>query len=51
MLGADPSLIDSRKYVEPAREAVAQEAARLLGVLGTPAAVPGQYATQAPARG
>ncbi|MFJ9407844.1 ketose-bisphosphate aldolase [Streptomyces sp. NPDC101393] len=51
VLGADPSLIDSRKYVKPAREAVAQEAARLLEVLGTPVAVPGQYATQAPARG
>ncbi|MEU3989344.1 class II fructose-bisphosphate aldolase [Streptomyces platensis] len=50
-LGADPSLVDSRKYVKPAREAVAEEAARLLGVLGTPATVPGQYATQAPARG
>ncbi|UNO43062.1 class II fructose-bisphosphate aldolase [Streptomyces sp. MST-110588] len=50
-LGADPELIDSRKYVKPAREAVAQEAARLLGVLGAPATVPGQYAPQAPARG
>lgn len=50
-LGADPSLVDSRKYVKPAREAVAEEAARLLDVLGTPATVPGQYATQAPARG
>ncbi|MER7154487.1 class II fructose-bisphosphate aldolase [Streptomyces lydicus] len=50
-LGADPSLVDSRKYVKPAREAVAEEAARLLGVLGTPATVPGQYAAQAPARG
>ncbi len=50
-LDADPSLVDSRKYVKPAREAVAEEAARLLGVLGTPAAVPLQYAAQAPARG
>jgi len=50
-LGADPSLVDSRKYVKPAREAVAEEAARLLGVLGTPATVPGRYATQASARG
>ncbi|MGA4949428.1 class II fructose-bisphosphate aldolase [Streptomyces lydicamycinicus] len=50
-LGADPSLVDSRKYVKPAREAVTEEAARLLDVLGTPATVPGQYATQAPARG
>ncbi|MER6843283.1 class II fructose-bisphosphate aldolase [Streptomyces platensis] len=50
-LGADPSLVDSRKYVKPAREAVAEEAARLLGVLGTPATVPGQYVTQASARG
>lgn len=50
-LGADPSLVDSRKYVKPAREAVTEEAARLLDVLGTPATVPGQYATQATARG
>ncbi|WP_328743107.1 class II fructose-bisphosphate aldolase family protein [Streptomyces caniferus] len=50
-LGADPSLVDSRKYLKPAREAVAEEAARLLGVLGAPATVPGQYAAQAPARG
>ncbi|WP_407288527.1 ketose-bisphosphate aldolase [Streptomyces sp. BP-8] len=50
-LGADPSLVDSRKYVKPAREAVAEEAARLLGVLGTPATVPVQYAAQSPARG
>ncbi|WP_327153881.1 class II fructose-bisphosphate aldolase [Streptomyces tubercidicus] len=50
-LGADPSLVDSRKYIKPAREAVAEEAARLLEVLGTPAAVPDQYAAQAPARG
>ncbi|WP_329171476.1 class II fructose-bisphosphate aldolase family protein [Streptomyces decoyicus] len=50
-LGADPSLVDSRKYIKPAREAVAEEAARLLDVLGTPATVPGQYAAQAPARG
>ncbi|MGG7570486.1 class II fructose-bisphosphate aldolase [Streptomyces sirii] len=50
-LGADPSLVDSRKYVKPAREAVAEEAARLLGVLGTPATLPVQYAAQAPARG
>lgn len=51
ILGADPSLVDSRKYVKPAREAVAEEAARLLGVLGTRATVPDRYATQAPARG
>ncbi|MDT0454225.1 class II fructose-bisphosphate aldolase [Streptomyces sp. DSM 41527] len=50
-LGADPSLVDSRKYLKPAREAVAEEAARLLEVLGTPATVPDQYAAQAPARG
>ncbi|MGW8377452.1 class II fructose-bisphosphate aldolase [Streptomyces sp. ODS28] len=36
ILAEDPMLIDSRKYVGPAREAVTQEAARLLGVLGTP---------------
>ncbi|MGW3008835.1 class II fructose-bisphosphate aldolase [Streptomyces sp. NPDC001219] len=50
-LGADPSLVDSRKYMKPAREAVAGEAARLLEVLGTPTTVPGQYAAQATARG
>ena len=33
-LEGDPALIDSRKYVAPAREAVAEEAARLLGVIG-----------------
>jgi fructose-bisphosphate aldolase, class II len=37
-LGADPDLVDSRKYLGPAREAVAQEAARLLQVLTTPVA-------------
>ncbi|MFI9077072.1 class II fructose-bisphosphate aldolase [Streptomyces sioyaensis] len=50
-LDTDPALVDSRKYIKPARAAVAEEAARLLDVLGTPAAVPGQYAAQAPARG
>ncbi|NLU68932.1 class II fructose-bisphosphate aldolase [Streptomyces sp. HNM0574] len=34
-LGADPELNDSRKYVAPARAAVTDEAARLLGALGT----------------
>ncbi|WP_030890760.1 class II fructose-bisphosphate aldolase [Streptomyces sp. NRRL F-5053] len=34
-LDADPALIDSRKYVAPAREAVATEAARLLQLLGS----------------
>ncbi|OEU91837.1 fructose-bisphosphate aldolase [Streptomyces abyssalis] len=37
-LSESPSLIDSRKYVGPAREAVSQEAERLLRLLGTPAA-------------
>ncbi|MFI9051489.1 ketose-bisphosphate aldolase [Streptomyces sp. NPDC053427] len=50
-LGADLALIDSRKYIKPAREAVAQEAARLLDVLSTPVAVPEQYAAQAPTPG
>ncbi|MEV0368962.1 class II fructose-bisphosphate aldolase [Streptomyces sp. NPDC050636] len=50
-LGADPALVDSRKYMKPAREAVAKEAARLLAVLGTPATVPGQLAAQSPTRG
>ncbi|GAB7029926.1 class II fructose-bisphosphate aldolase [Streptomyces sp. NPDC021749] len=49
-LAANPSLVDSRKYVKPAREAVAEEAARLLGVLATSAPVPEQFATQASAR-
>jgi fructose-bisphosphate aldolase class II len=35
ILGADPALVDSRKYLRPAREAVAAEAARLLQVLTT----------------
>ncbi|MFE6688496.1 class II fructose-bisphosphate aldolase [Streptomyces sp. NPDC057743] len=39
-LDADPSLVDSRKYLKPAREAVAQEAARLLEVLNTPVTTP-----------
>ncbi|MDF4252454.1 class II fructose-bisphosphate aldolase [Streptomyces sp. WMMB303] len=34
VLETDPALIDSRKYVAPAREAVRSEAARLLHVLG-----------------
>ncbi|UQA91836.1 class II fructose-bisphosphate aldolase [Streptomyces halobius] len=52
-LGADPALIDSRKYIKPAREAVAEEAARLLDVLGTPATLPDQFAgqSQSPTRG
>lgn len=50
-LDADPALVDSRKYVKPAREAVAREAARLLEVLGTPMTVSDQVAATAPARG
>ena len=38
VLGADPDLVDSRTYLGPAREAVAQEASRLLRVLTTPVA-------------
>lgn len=34
VLEADPALIDSRKYIAPAREAVRSEAARLLNVVG-----------------
>jgi fructose-bisphosphate aldolase class II len=34
VLGEQPELVDSRKYAAPAREAVAREAERLLGVLG-----------------
>lgn len=34
-LAADPRLVDTRKYLGPARDAVAQEVARLLGVLDT----------------
>lgn len=33
-LAADERLVDPRKYLGPAREAVAQEVSRLLGVLG-----------------
>ena len=36
VLTAQPSLVDSRKYLGPARDAVAAEAARLLGVLTAP---------------
>lgn len=50
-LTANPALVDSRKYIKPAREAVAEEAARLLGVLTTPAAEPELYAAQASVRG
>ena len=32
-LGADPKLVDTRKYLKPAREAVTNETARLLRVL------------------
>ena len=32
-LAADPKLVDTRKYIKPAREAVAVETARLLKVL------------------
>ncbi|MFC5288946.1 class II fructose-bisphosphate aldolase [Actinokineospora guangxiensis] len=38
-LAADKSLVDTRKYVGPARDAVAEEVARLLGVLGAGVAV------------
>ncbi|MFL4489991.1 ketose-bisphosphate aldolase [Streptomyces sp. VTCC 41912] len=50
-LDADPALIDSRKYVKPAREAVAQEAARLLEVLSTPVTVPTPQTVEATVRG
>ncbi|QDP98045.1 class II fructose-bisphosphate aldolase [Microlunatus elymi] len=33
LLGDDPKLVDSRKYLGPARDAVAAEVARLLGML------------------
>lgn len=38
-LTASPELVDSRKYVAPARTAVADEAERLLRLLGTPQSV------------
>jgi fructose-bisphosphate aldolase class II len=38
-LTADESLVDTRKYIGPARDAVAAEVARLLGVLGAGVAV------------
>ncbi|MFF4607215.1 ketose-bisphosphate aldolase [Streptomyces sp. NPDC001339] len=49
-LDANPSLVDSRKYVKPAREAVAEEAARLLGVLTTPATVADRLTARASTR-
>lgn len=36
-LSEHPSLVDSRKYVAPARDAVSREAERLLRLLGAPA--------------
>lgn len=33
LLAADPALVDTRKYLGPARDAVAEEVARLLGLL------------------
>lgn len=33
-LGADPELVDTRRYLGPARDAVAEEVARLLQVIG-----------------
>ncbi|GGN44262.1 fructose-bisphosphate aldolase [Streptomyces kronopolitis] len=50
-LDADPTLVDSRKYLKPARAAVTEEVARLLDVLGTPATVPDRHVSQAPAPG
>ncbi|MFF2806244.1 class II fructose-bisphosphate aldolase [Streptomyces sp. NPDC058000] len=50
-LDADPALVDSRKYLKPAREAVAQEAARLLEVLNTPVTVPTLQTAEATVRG
>jgi fructose-bisphosphate aldolase class II len=47
VLDEQPSLIDSRKYLGPAREAVAQEAARLLHVLTSPPG-PERNASEAP---
>jgi fructose-bisphosphate aldolase class II len=38
VLAARPDLVDSRKYLGPARDAVAEEAARLLRVLTAPVA-------------
>jgi fructose-bisphosphate aldolase class II len=35
-LAADPALVDTRRYLGPAREATAAEVARLLGVLRSP---------------
>ena len=32
-LAAEPDLVDTRKYLGPARDAVAREVARLIGVL------------------
>ncbi len=37
-LAADEALVDSRRWMRPARDAVAEEAARLLALYGTPSA-------------
>lgn len=51
-LADDSSLVDSRKYVKPAREAVAREAARLLDVLGAPSVtLPGRFPAPSPSSG
>ncbi|MFI9028140.1 class II fructose-bisphosphate aldolase [Streptomyces sp. NPDC053560] len=50
-LTTEPDLVDSRKYLKPAREAVAEEAARLLNALSAKTALPGQYAPVTPACG
>ncbi|MGV4927851.1 class II fructose-bisphosphate aldolase family protein (plasmid) [Streptomyces sp. BHT-5-2] len=49
-LASDPALVDSRKYVKLAREAVAQEATRLLEVLNTPVAAPDVQTAKATVR-
>ncbi|WP_030267699.1 class II fructose-bisphosphate aldolase [Streptomyces violens] len=50
-LAGDPDLVDSRKYIKPARAAVADEAARILSTLGATTALPGQYAPATSAHG
>lgn len=47
-LDADPLLVDSRKFVKPAREAVTQEAARLLRLLTAPTTAPDRPAAAPP---
>ncbi|PWI42862.1 class II fructose-bisphosphate aldolase [Streptomyces sp. ICBB 8177] len=50
-LAADTGLVDSRKYLRPARDAVAEEAARLLRLLGRTGGDAGCYGSREPGDG